>query len=639
MSSSNRKPKDMPQEKTRSKEKTILLEAGTTANLPKAVGASDSEPKHSSWSRLDHLYSINKLLMKFESTEKTVGAILGIVSNTLPLCSAILIDERAGYTQVSVWNSEGASEQRLRAARNHATASYAYLSGSSLTSQTNANMVRERPVNLKLEERDSREDNKFIVIPLVVDRRPIFGAFQLECATTFNEADLMFVDAIANQLAVALDRHRAWQQETAARREAEAAERRMRFLADASRLLSASFDYRNTWENMARLAVSEIADYCFIDLLEDQSLRRIVLLSPDLSPEVTEKQVEGILISVVRQVLKTHRPVIHPAMSDKAEKEEAGNSEGPFESYMCVPLRIDEHALGTLTLVSARSHRLYKHSDLVLLEDLARRAVVSFENAQLYADALQAIRSRDDVLNAVSHDLKGPLTIVLGFVNIFLDKAEPEECLICDRKQVEAIQRSAKQMNSLIDDLLDTASIAARHLYVEREVCPVIPLINEAMDLLHSLASSKGLQLKGELPTDLYAVFVDRHRIMQVFANLIGNAIKFTPSGGTITVRAEQFEEVIQFSVEDTGPGIPKEEIPHLFERFWQARKTARLGTGLGLFIVKGIVEGHGGRIWVESELGVGSRFHFTLPMKPPQDQGEHLMIEWNQESRLRSLS
>jgi hypothetical protein len=302
MSSANRKPKDKPQEKTRSKEKTILVEEGTTANLPKAVGASDSEPKHSSWSRLDHLYSINKLLMKFESTEKTVGAILGIVSNTLPLRSAILIDERAGYTQVSVWNSEGASEQRLRAARNHATASYAYLAGSPSTSQTNANMVRERPVNLNL-ERDSREDNKFIVIPLVVDRRPIFGAFQLECATTFNEADLMFVDAIANQLAVALDRHRAWQQETAARREAEADERRMRFLADASRLLSASFDYRNTWENMARLAVSEIADYCFIDLLEDQSLRRIVLLSPDLSPEVTEKQVEGILISVVKHVL------------------------------------------------------------------------------------------------------------------------------------------------------------------------------------------------------------------------------------------------------------------------------------------------------------------------------------------------
>jgi signal transduction histidine kinase len=134
------------------------------------------------------------------------------------------------------------------------------------------------------------------------------------------------------------------------------------------------------------------------------------------------------------------------------------------------------------------------------------------------------------------------------------------------------------------------------------------------------LAISKGLQLKSELPTDLYAVFVDRHRILQVFANLIGNAIKFTPSGGTITVRAEQFEEDIQFSVEDTGPGIPKEEIPHLFDRFWQARKTARLGTGLGLFIVKGIVEGHGGRIWVESELGVGSRFHFTLPMKPPLD-------------------
>jgi len=105
-----------------------------------------------------------------------------------------------------------------------------------------------------------------------------------------------------------------------------------------------------------------------------------------------------------------------------------------------------------------------------------------------------------------------------------------------------------------------------------------------------------------------------------VFANLIGNAIKFTAPGGTIIVRAEKFDEDdIQFSIEDTGPGIDEKEIPHLFDRFWQARKTARQGTGLGLFIVKGIVEGHGGMIWVKSQLGVGSRFCFTLPVKPVQ--------------------
>ena len=581
------KRKRQGNERFPSKRKPIPVEVRSTANLPKAVEPSKSDPKYSSWSHLEHLYRITKLLVKFENIERTVGAILGIVSDTLPLRSAILIEGSAGHPQVSVWNGEGLSKKDLLAARNRAAASYAYLTGS--------------PASL---EKDPAAANNFIVIPLVVDRRPIFGVFQLECTAKCNEADLMFVNAIANQLAIALDRDKAWQHEMAARSEAEAGERRMRFLADASRLLSASFDYRSAWENVARLAIPDIADYCFIDILEDQKLRRIVLLSPEHTPDTAEQGLDVVLRAVVRQVFETRRPLMQQA-EDKGRR---------FESYMCVPLCINDHALGTLTLVSTHPTHIYKQNDLILLEDLARRAVVAFENAQLYADALQATRSRDDVLHAVSHDLKGPLAIVHGFVSIFLEKAKADESLTCDRQQVEAIQRQTRHMNALIDDLLDTAKIEARHLYVEREACPVVSLVNEAMDLPRALAVSKGIELTSQVPSGLSSVSVDRRRILQVFANLIGNAIKFTPAGGTITVRAEEFENDIQFSVEDTGPGIKEEEIPHLFDRFWQAKKTARLGTGLGLFIVKGIVEGHGGRVWVESRPGAGSRFYFTLP-------------------------
>jgi len=213
-------------------------------------------------------------------------------------------------------------------------------------------------------------------------------------------------------------------------------------------------------------------------------------------------------------VLETRRPILHPGGPDdfQLQEERVKNSPIPVESFVCVPLRINEHALGTLTFVSSRPGHLYRQSDLVLLEDLARRAVVAFENAQQYAGALQAIRSRDDVLNAVSHDLKGPLTVVLGFVKMFLAKAKPDESLICDRQQVEAIYRQSTQMNSLIEDLLDTAKIEARHLYVEREPCAVVPLINEAMDLPRALAESKGLELKSQVSSDLPGVFVDRHR-------------------------------------------------------------------------------------------------------------------------------
>jgi signal transduction histidine kinase len=615
----DQKDQRRPKQRVRTKERTIVIEAGSTASLPMTVGPSDLEPRPSSWSRLDHLYRITKLLVNFESIEKTVGAILGVVTNTLPLRSALLIDETAGYARVFVWNGEGMSEQKLRSARSHAIAMYAYLAGSHPTLETvetDIRMVREEPLSQFL-EKDRNGDKKFtVIIPLVVDRRPIFGAFQLVCAAALNETDLMFVNAVANQLAVALDRHKVLQQEIAARGRADAAGRRMQFLADASKVLAGSFNSRGIWESLARLAVPEIADCCVVDTLEDQSLRRITVISPDLPTNITQHKVERALTAVVKHVLKTRRSVIHPAPpgDPEAEKEEAANAERSFESYMCVPLLISESSRGTLTLVST-TNRLYERSDLVLIEDLARRAVMAFENAELYANALQAIRNRDDVLNAVSHDLKGPLTVVLGFINVFLSKAAPEEPLICDRKQVEAIQRSAKQMNALINDLLDTASIRANHLCVEPVACPVVPLIDEAMDLSKVSTAGNGLLLKRDVAPDLPPILVDRHRILQVLNNLIGNAIKFTPPGGAVTVRAQQTEDDIQFCIEDTGPGIAQDEIPYIFDRFWQARKTARLGTGLGLFIVKGIVEAHGGRVWVESKLGAGSKFFFTLPL------------------------
>jgi len=152
----------------------------------------------------------------------------------LPLRSAILIDETKGRAQVSVWAAEGVHDQQLKAARTHAANAYAYLTGSDSTLETNANVTRERPLNLSFVE-ESRTDQNCVVLPMVVDHQPIFGAIQFEGTATFNEHDLTFINAIANQLAVALDRHKAWRQEQAARAKAEAAARRVRFLADAAR--------------------------------------------------------------------------------------------------------------------------------------------------------------------------------------------------------------------------------------------------------------------------------------------------------------------------------------------------------------------------------------------------------------------
>jgi signal transduction histidine kinase len=287
----------------------------------------------------------------------------------------------------------------------------------------------------------------------------------------------------------------------------------------------------------------------------------------------------------------------------------------PLKSYMCVPLESDGINIGTLTVGWASPGHIYSASDLALLHDLVLRVVLAFVRSRLYRNMVAAIRSRDDLLSIVSHDLRAPLAVILGFTNIFLRTVRPGEPMNCDPKHIEAIQRSATQMMRLIEDLLSTASIEADHVLIERQLNAVGPLINEAVELMQPLATRKDIQLNADVADHISPILVDRQRIMQVFANLIDNAIKFSAAGATIKIRAAQFEDSVQFSVEDAGPGIPEDQLTHIFERFGQVRDSARKGTGLGLFIVKGIVEAHAGKVWVKSKVGVGSTFCFTLPM------------------------
>jgi signal transduction histidine kinase len=194
----------------------------------------------------------------------------------------------------------------------------------------------------------------------------------------------------------------------------------------------------------------------------------------------------------------------------------------------------------------------------------------------------------------------------------------PEDDRRRSRVQLDAIQRAADNMNRLVQDLLDTSSIEAGRLSLELRSVEVVALIGDALRLLQPLATGKRLLLTSEVPDELPPVCADPARIQQVFANLIGNAVKFSPAGGHVGVSSKHLGNTVVFSVADDGPGIGNEELAHLFERFWQARRTARLGNGLGLFIAKSIVEAHGGRIWVESTLGQGSEFFFSLPVATP---------------------
>jgi signal transduction histidine kinase len=172
-------------------------------------------------------------------------------------------------------------------------------------------------------------------------------------------------------------------------------------------------------------------------------------------------------------------------------------------------------------------------------------------------------------------------------------------------------------MNRLIHDLLDISALDAGRLELERQPLGVPALLQEALESMAELAQEKPATVERELaPADeALEVDGDRDRLLQVFSNLIGNAIKFGEPGGRVVVRAQRRPGAIEFSVADGGPGIAPEHLPHLFDRFWRVRGRQRDGTGLGLWIVKGLVEAHGGRVSVATELGKGSTFSFTLPL------------------------
>jgi PAS domain S-box-containing protein len=249
---------------------------------------------------------------------------------------------------------------------------------------------------------------------------------------------------------------------------------------------------------------------------------------------------------------------------------------------------------------------------VIAFQDITERRRTAQALQQAVEQAHRAAHDREDLLALVSHDLKNPLSVILMTVASLVKKVEATSSQHAN-DQLLTIWRSAERMNRLIQDLLDSASVDAGKLVVEPEPTAVAPLVEEAIDAVRPLAAAKALVLESHVPGDVSRIWADPSRLQQVFANLLGNAVKFTPRGGRITVGAIAMGDRIQFAVVDTGPGIAEKDLPHLFDRFWQSRRTARLGSGLGLSIAKGIVLAHGGQVWAESTLGAGSTFFFTL--------------------------
>jgi signal transduction histidine kinase len=242
------------------------------------------------------------------------------------------------------------------------------------------------------------------------------------------------------------------------------------------------------------------------------------------------------------------------------------------------------------------------------------RAQLLHREQQARAVAEAAVRARDEVLRVVSHDLGNSLSAVMLTTTVLLRTLPQEGWAGSARQSIENIRVLTQQMHRLRQDLLDVASIEAGRLSIDVERHDPCSLLKEVREHFAPVAAEKEVELSVTLPAELPIILADRERVVQVLANLIGNAIKFTPAGGRITLSVCAMPEGVCFSVSDTGRGVPAEQLSRIFDRFVKTTLGNRSGAGLGLAISKGIVEAHGGTIWAESEEGRGSTFSFTLP-------------------------
>ena len=398
------------------------------------------------------------------------------------------------------------------------------------------------------------------------------------------------------------------------------------FLVDVATILSSSLEHQRTLTDVAQLATRSLADYVVVDLVEERGESRWLKA---IGRDPSKAWICDVLMQVPPDRTRPHLTwsafqTKQPLLIDKVTPEMVSSwSQNELDrraleameigSVVAVPLLTHEKLLGVIALVRSIASRPYVLEDLRIAEGLADRAAVSVESGRLYRAAQKAIDARDRVMGIVAHDLRNPLAAILLQASVLRRRgSEPDRR---SRQPVELIERSARRMSRLIRDLLDMASIEAGTLAVECDHVAVDHLIADSATAQKALASAASLEFRLELAKDVPEVWGDRERLHQVLENLIGNAVKFTKPGGRVTVGAAEKDSGVLFWVSDTGPGIAPEHVPHVFERFWQAHKDRRSGAGLGLPIVKGIVEAHGGRIWVQSAPGRGSTFFFTIPI------------------------
>jgi PAS domain S-box-containing protein len=413
-------------------------------------------------------------------------------------------------------------------------------------------------------------------------------------------------------------------------------EQTVRFIAEAGTALASTLEYETTLARVARLAVPSLADFCYVDLLEaDGTLRRVAIAHWDTATEERARDrlrrfpLERNTAHPIFQVLAEGKPRVFEHVG---EEELAAVAHSPahleemrdlgITSWMCVPLMTRGMPVGAMTFMAAESARHYAPHDVAVAEDLARRAAVAIDNARLYRQLQDSLRTRDEFLSSASHDLKNPLAAIKGLAQLLQRRAARGETLDFDqiRDGLTRIDVTTTKMTAIVDELLDIAKLQmGRPLDLERR----------PMDLV---STARAVAAEQQQQTRRHTIEVetsgnellgawDPVRVERVLGNLVSNAVKYSPGGGTITVSVRQEDGWAVVDVQDQGIGIPAADLPYIFERFRRGSNViGRIdGTGIGLAASRHIVEQHGGSISAESVEGGGAHFTVRLPIGGPK--------------------
>ncbi len=393
-------------------------------------------------------------------------------------------------------------------------------------------------------------------------------------------------------------------------------------VAKLGQRLTETLDFDVIINDSADMLVPEFADYCVIRIADNKGRlysKKVAHKDHNMVERyemfVQKLERSKVIQNALGELIRNGKTIISvPESSFRCdvdpELRRITNDIG-IHSYIVVPLIPRNTVSGTLSFVMTDPHRGFQKEDIQFFEDIGHRIALSMENAKLYKDATQAIKTREEILSVVSHDLKSPLAAIKMRLEVMRRaRVLTEEKLL---EHTEKISKTLDHMQSLISDILDFAKLESGTFSLDRCDHTLKEVVMPLVEIIEPQAHAKNIKFQVNIFDGEHTVNCDVMRIRQVLSNLLSNAIKFTQVGGTINLVVTKTNDKIQFCVTDTGWGIASENIDKVFERFWQSTTTKKMGSGLGLSICKAIVEAHGGKIWVESELQVGSKFYFSI--------------------------